>query len=207
MKEVYYNVIYKELKNIRNDYSTGFDGTPAALIKPVVTLSSPLTYIINNCIKMGGFPRLWKIAKICPIPKVSSPTVYSDYIPISLLPIISKVFEGVILNQLKESLNQHQVLCSTQSDYRKSHFWVKILHKLHSDIQTWNKGEVTVGVITDYSKPFDAVTYLIIWFGNLSWTFTIHRIAREVGGYFFKSSPPLPPTSQTRAEPFFRTFI
>ena len=64
LKEVYYNDIQKELKNIRNFCSTGFDGISAALIKPVaIYLSSPLTHIISNCTKLRCFPRLWKIAK------------------------------------------------------------------------------------------------------------------------------------------------
>ena len=57
-------------------------------------------------------------------------------------------------------LNQHQVLCSTQSGYRKCHSCVTILHKLHSDIETsLNKGEVTFAVMVDYSKSFDTVIY------------------------------------------------
>ena len=56
-------------------------------------------------------------------------------------------------------LNQHQVLCSTQSGYREGHSCVTILHKLHSDIETLNKGEVTFAVMVDYSKSFDTVIY------------------------------------------------
>ena len=59
LKEAYYKDIQKELKNIGNDCSTGFDGIPAALVKAVADyLLSPLTHIINNCIKMWCFPRV-----------------------------------------------------------------------------------------------------------------------------------------------------
>ena len=103
---------------------------------------------------------MWKIAKLCPIAEVSLPTIDSDYRPILLLPIILKVFERIMLNQFKESLNQHQVLCSPQSGYRKGHSCVTILHKLQSDIQTSLKeGEMTLAVMVDYSKAFDTVTY------------------------------------------------
>ena len=112
---------------------------------------------------MKCVPRLWKIEKICAIPKVLLPTVGSDYRPISLLPIISKVFERIILNQLEESLDQHQVLCSMQSGYRKGHSCVTILHKPHNNIQTsLNKDEVTLVVMADYNKAFDTVTYLVL---------------------------------------------
>ena len=89
---------------------------------------------------------------------MSSPTADSNYSPISLLTIISKVFERIILNQLKESLDQHHVLCSTQSGYHKAHC-VTILHKLNNDIQTLNKGEMTLAIMVDYSKAFDTATY------------------------------------------------
>lgn len=45
-------------------------------------------------------------------------------------------------------------------NYRKGNFFLTILHKLHSDIQTsLNKSEVTLAVLADHSKAFDTVTY------------------------------------------------
>ena len=80
LKESSYIKMRKELKNIRNDCSTGFDCILPEFIKPVSNyLASPLTHIINNCIKMRKFLKLWKTEKICPIPKIFSPTTNSDY--------------------------------------------------------------------------------------------------------------------------------
>ena len=91
LTESNYIEIRKEFKKIRNDCSVGFDCIPLELVKPVSDyLVSPLTHIINNCIKMRKFPKLWKTAKICPIPKISSPTTNSDYRPIPILPILLK---------------------------------------------------------------------------------------------------------------------
>ena len=44
---------------------------------------------------------------------------------------------------------------------------------------------------------FFAFVFLFFYQGFLSWPFTIHRTAGEMGGHFFNSSPPLPPVSQT----------
>ena len=71
---------------------------------------------------MREIPKLWKTAQICPIPKISSPTTNSDYRPISILPILSKIFERIILSQLKVTLEQHHVLNDTQSDYCQGHY-------------------------------------------------------------------------------------
>ena len=114
-----YNVVYKELINLRNDCTTGFDSIPSKFIKPLAEyLASLLTHIINNCIKKRTFPKAWKIAKICPVPKIQTPKSCSDYRPISILPILSKIFEKVILNQLKLSFQNHDVLQDTQDTVR-----------------------------------------------------------------------------------------
>ena len=156
LKESNYIEIRKEFKYIRNDCSAGFDCVPPELIKPVSDyLASPLMHINNNCIKVRKFPKLWKTAKICPIPKISSPTTNSDYRPISILPILSKIFEKIILSQLKVTLGQHHVLNDTQSGYRQGHSCVTILHKLHNNIQlSFQKGDVTLAVMADYSNSF-----------------------------------------------------
>ena len=106
---------------------------------------------------------MWKTAKICPIPKISSPIANSDYRPISILPILSKVYERIILNQLKSSLEKHQIFQDTQSGYRQGHSCITLLHKLCNDIQSsFKKSEVTLTVMADYSKAFDTVNYSIL---------------------------------------------
>ena len=63
-------------------------------------ITSPLVHIINNSINKRIFPDAWEIARVCPIPKVDHPKNITEYKPISVLPILSKVYERVILNQL-----------------------------------------------------------------------------------------------------------
>ena len=66
--------IEKCIKLIRNDCSTGYDHIPASFIKPVSEfLVSPITFIINNFIKINQFPHIWKLARISPIAKIQLP--------------------------------------------------------------------------------------------------------------------------------------
>ena len=53
--------------------------------------------------------------------------------------------------------------------------------------------------LSNIHNILDNITYLYIFFcqGFLSRTFTIHRTTGKLAGYIFKSSLPLPPTSQT----------
>ena len=64
-------------------------------------IASPITNIISNCIMVNSFPKMWTIARTSPIPKAKVPKP-SDYRPISVLPVLSKVFEKIILNQVKQ---------------------------------------------------------------------------------------------------------
>jgi hypothetical protein len=69
-----YHQVLREIKSLRNDCSTGFDQIPINILKLVAeSIASPLTHIINESIKKSVFPEQWKIAKICPIPKIDQP--------------------------------------------------------------------------------------------------------------------------------------
>ena len=84
--------VNKIILNLRNDCSSGYDSLPVKFLKPVYEyITSPLVHIINNCIKTGTFPNQWKIARVCPIPKVKNPSEPKDFRPISILPVLSKV--------------------------------------------------------------------------------------------------------------------
>ena len=156
-----FNEVEKQIKLLRNDCSTGFDTIPVQYVKIVSEfLCSPLTSIINNCINKNVFPKLWKIARISPIPKIATPTCSSDYRPIPILSVFSKIFERLILNQLKVFIDSRLIYQITQSGYRKGHSAITLLQKLRDDIQkSFNKSEITMAIIADFSKAFDTVDF------------------------------------------------
>ena len=60
-----------------------------------------ITQLMNAILRLGHFPDQWKVAQIILIPKPGKPhTEVSSYRPISLLPILSKVFEKLLLKRL-----------------------------------------------------------------------------------------------------------
>ena len=78
-----------------------YDNIPAIFIKPVVELLvSPLTFVINNYIATSNFPNAWKTATISPIPKLTQPVELKDYRPVLIFPVLSKVYEKLVLQQL-----------------------------------------------------------------------------------------------------------
>jgi hypothetical protein len=67
-----------------------------------------LTTICNAIIRMGYFPSQWKLAQIIIIPKPCKPLEeFSSYRPISLLPIMSKIFEKAMLKRLRPILEEN----------------------------------------------------------------------------------------------------
>ena len=156
-----YDAIKKECNNLKNDCSTGFDTISVKYLKLVSQyIASPITNTPNNCIKANSFRKMWKIARILPTSKVKVPTKPWDYRPISVLPVLSKVFERIVLDQVKQFIDKHEVYQSTQSGYRKGLSCITVLLKLSDDIQCGlNSSEVAIALFADYSKAFDTIRY------------------------------------------------
>ena len=84
-------------------------------------ISGSLTHIINLSINSGTVPDGMKIARVLPLFKSAAKNKYSNYRPISVLPIFSKVFEKVLYKRLINYFNKYQVLFHNQYGFRKGH--------------------------------------------------------------------------------------
>ena len=164
LRSVSYKETLEEVKSVRNDCSTGNDNIPISLVKLVAeNISSPLTCIINECIRLSVFPTEWKCARISVIRKIDNPETGDDYRPISILPILSKVFERLIMEQLCNFIETNNIYSSTQAGYRRNHSTNRILIKMRDDIlNAMNKGEVTLSILADFRKTFDTVDYTVL---------------------------------------------
>ena len=104
--------------------------------------------------------RYWKVARISPVPKSNNPTSPSDFRPISVLPVLSKVYERVVLQELVFHIENLMLCKSTQHGFRKSHSTTCCLMKLKDDIiNAMNEGEITISVFADYSKAFNTIDF------------------------------------------------
>ncbi|MEM6999126.1 MAG: reverse transcriptase domain-containing protein, partial [Pseudomonadota bacterium] len=161
IKHTNYDEVLSILKKLKNDCSSGYDNIPVRYLKPVNEyLASPLVNIINNSIDNHIFPDKWKIARVSPVPKIDQPTKLKDYRPISILPVLSKVYERVILSQLCQFIERNSLYCPNQSGFRKGHTTTTLLLKLRDDIiQVMSKSEVTLSLLIDYSKAFDTIDH------------------------------------------------
>ena len=159
-----YQEIEKIINGLKNDCSSGFDNIPIRLIKPVSEFFiSPIVDLINTSIDKRIFPKQWKTARVCPIPKIDKPTKLKDYRPISILPVMSKIYERVILQQLCNYIETNNLYCSTQSGFRKGHSTSTLLLKLRDDIiKAMKKSEITLTILIDFSKAFDTIDHGVL---------------------------------------------
>ena len=114
--------IIKHIKISTNNLE--HDGISSDLLKLITNdISKCITVIINQSLTSGIFPNSLKIAKVTPILKKDNSKLITNYRPISVLPVISKIFESVIYEQLSEYFIANDLFCPQQYGFRK-----KLIH-------------------------------------------------------------------------------
>jgi hypothetical protein len=117
--EINVHEVFLLLHKLKTSKSTGIDNIPARALKISAEIISPsLTWIFNLSIKTGIYVDEWKKAWVLPIFKTEDRQKCENYRSISILPIISKIFERSVFNQLYEFLNESSLLSKYQSGFR-----------------------------------------------------------------------------------------
>lgn len=137
----------------------GADNLDPTFVKSLLPKLLPyLTHFFNTIITKSIFPKVWKTAKILPIPKSSD-----DFRPIAILPFLSKVMEKILYRQMLNYLSSHKLLTSKQSGFTKGKSCTTSLIDVSEDIRSkLDENMVTFLVLLDHSKAFDAVNRRIL---------------------------------------------
>jgi len=103
---------------------------------------------------------LWKHAVVTPVQKSKLSTDLTNFRPISVLPVLSKVLERVIYSQLISYLLQNYLFSDCQSGFRPNHSTQDVL--LHVT-DSWRKA-IDDGAVAflDISKAFDSINHDIL---------------------------------------------
>ena len=114
-------------------------------------------------IESGILPDSWKLARVTPIFKNGSTKNRSNYRPISVLPVLSRLFEKLIYDQLYEYLDSNKHLFKDQYGFRNMHSVVSCLLNCTND---WyvniDRGKFTARIFIDLKKAFDTVDHKIL---------------------------------------------
>ena len=92
---------------------------PLFLKNTAEVLAPRLAVVFWWLLCLGSLPVCWRVANVIPIPKVPPFCSASNYRPISLTPILSKVFEHLVLVRICLFMECRSVLPTTQFAYRK----------------------------------------------------------------------------------------
>ena len=139
--------------------SCSIDTYPVKVIKKLEPfLSHILASLINQSILTATFPDPLKIAKVRPVFKSGESFICSNYRPISILPIISKIFEKAANNQLTDYLEKFKLLNINQYGFRKNFSTTQaILDNLQYIYDCLDKGYSVLSIYLDFSKAFDSI--------------------------------------------------
>ena len=114
-------------------------------------------------LKSGIVPDDLKLAKVLPLYKSKNKNLISNYRPISVLPVFSKVLERLMYNHMINYINKYKLLYPFQFGFQKNHSTGMALITLVDKISdVLENGDKVLGVFLDFNKAFDTVDYTIL---------------------------------------------
>ena len=153
-------MVKKAISNLDSSKASGPDGIPVVVLKNCEPeLSFILTDLFNLCLKESCFPDCWKVSSVVPVFKnVGERSDPKNYRPVSLLSVVSKVFEKLINDKLVRHLESVGLFSDFQYGFRSSRSTADLLTVVTERIaRTLNLSGATWAIALDISKAFDRV--------------------------------------------------
>ena len=140
-------------------------------------LSTPLSNAINNSILKGKFPDDAKVASVFPLDKhTDNKYSVSNFRPVSVLNIFSKMYEKVLKNMLVEKMNDH--FSPFVAAYRENYNTQHVLIRLLEEWRLYLDNNYFVGAVMTYlSKTFDCIPHDLLTAKLEAYVLTIIQLA------------------------------
>lgn len=146
--------------NIDPKKAPGYDLITGEILKQLPRKAIvKLTHLINASYRLKYVPQIWKIAEVIMIHKTGKPPhEVSSYRPISLLPVLSKLFEKLLLKRLKPIIEQRNLIPTHQFGFRECHSTLDQVHRITNVIEkALEEKKVCSTVFLDVTQAFDKV--------------------------------------------------
>lgn len=153
-----------EVKNViselKDKKAPGFELITGKILKELPDKCVRLImYLFNAILRLQYFPMQWKVAQIIMIQKPGkNANEVQSYRPISLLPILSKLFEKLLLKRLKPLLSNNQLIPNHQFGFRNHHSTIEQIHRVVDIIsKDLERKKYCSTAFLDISQAFDKV--------------------------------------------------
>ena len=155
--------IKQELQGLKTGKASTFMSIPTKHLKQVVDIIvEPLVEIWNNeIIDNLKFPTKLKYADITPILKKLECFLMENYRPVSLLPVVSKIFERIMQKQINSYVEKFlsPYLCGYRKGYNAQYALTAMNEKWKQSLD--NAGHAGA-ILMDLSKAFDTINHELL---------------------------------------------
>lgn len=167
----YNEITSKEVSQIilwmANDKSPGVDGfTPQIIKRALPKILIPITALFNSLLRIQYFPDSWKEGFAIFIPKPNTDNkmkTVKDFRPITLLNVLAKVFEKLVITRINKYLYSNAKINCRQDGFSKQRSTIHSLHSFRNFIMKNAKRNCsTVAVFLDISGAFDNACWQLI---------------------------------------------
>ena len=151
------------INKLNSKKSPGYDGINANVLKMLPRKGIVfLTSMFNSVLRLNHFPAQWKYAKIILIPKPNKcENEVTSYRPISLLVLLAKIFEKILLKRLLPFIETQNIIPDHQFGFRLQHGTPEQCHRIIDVItDTLERKLYCSAVFLDVQQAFDRVWHL-----------------------------------------------
>ena len=129
-------MLKKVIMKLDSSKASGPDCIPVVVLQNCEPeLSYILAKLFNNCLKESCFPDCWKVSLVVPVFKnVGERSTAKSYHPVSLLSVVSKVFEKLVNNRIVDHLEKCGLFSDFQYGFRSSRSTADLLTVVNDGI-------------------------------------------------------------------------
>ena len=154
--------VSKLINKFNSKKATGVDKISVKVLKlGGIHIQPHLTNLINSTISTCIFPDRLKQAQVTPVYKKNDPQTKSNFRPVSILPIPSKLFEKILATQLSDYFETvfNKFLCAFRKGYGCQTTILKLLEDWKHAL---DKNHYVAAILMDLSKAFDCLPHDIL---------------------------------------------
>lgn len=146
---------------LKTNKASGPDAIPPWFLKEHAAEIAPiLTNIFQDSIESGTLPSRWKSANVCGAFKKGKTSDPSNYRPISLTCIASKILEDIVYSHVMKHFEHYNILTDCQHGVRsKRSTELQLILTIHDTASSLQQNKSIHAAVLDFSKAFHKVPH------------------------------------------------